>query len=206
MNPAVDIFLKDGCGRCKYYATPQCKVNNWKPELLALRKIALESNLVEEIKWGFPTYTYNGKNIFMLYAFKGFTGISFFKGSLLKDSKKLLEGIGANSNIAKIIKYTDAKEIVKQSKTIAAYILEAVELEESGAKVIREKIPEPIPEELAERIQTDATFKKIFETLTPGRQRSYILYIGQAKQSKTRLDRIEKCIPKMEEGKGFNEY
>ena len=135
MNPKVDQYLIDGCMRCKFGGTPDCKVNNWREELETLRQIVLESGLTEEIKWGVPCYTSADKNIVIVSAFKEYACLSFFKGALLKDKDKILLKQGENSQAARIIKFTNSKQIIKQKNIIKSYILEAIDLEKSGQKL-----------------------------------------------------------------------
>lgn len=205
LNPLVDEFLADGCGRCKYHATPQCKVKKWMLELETLRQIALESGLKEDRKWGFPVYTLEGKNIIMLGAFKDFCTMSFFKGVLLKDSKKILVQHGENSQSARIAKFTNEAGIQQVAATLQLYIQEAIELEKKGEKVVFEKQAEPIPEELVVQFEKMPALKTAFYALTPGRQRGYILHFSQPKQSATRLSRIEKCMDKIMKGEGMHD-
>src|SRR6056300_452781 len=200
-----DYFI-DGCGRCSLHGTDQCKVRKWADPLVLLREIVLQSGLEEEAKWGHPTYTLKGKNVAMIYSFKDSCGISFFKGVLLQDDAKILVPAGANSNVARLLKITSAAQVAELEPHIHAYIAEAIELEKSDAKVPKPTEREPMPETLANWLENDPQLQKAWELLTPGRQRSYILHVGSAKQEQTQLNRIEKCIPKIYAGKGFNEY
>ena len=147
MNSKVDKYLIDGCMRCKYGGTPQCKVLNWVEELELLRQIVLETGLTEEIKWGVPVYTHNGKNVVTINALKGSANIGFFKGVLLTDPHKILQQQG-NLQSDRIIKFTNSKDIEKVKDALKEYILEAIVIEESGKKVAFKKNPEPIPDEL----------------------------------------------------------
>lgn len=206
MNPGVDQYLEIGCGRCSYWKTPQCKVHTWHKELVELRRIVLDTDLVEEIKWSMPCYTSKGKNIVMVSAFKDYCFISFFKGSLIQDNAGILEAVGENSHVAKVIKFTNVKDIKKHELTIKQYIDEAIRLEHSEIKPkIKPAAPMPIPIELEAVFKKNKTFKEAFYKLTPGRQRGYLLYYGQAKQSATKTSRIEKSIPNIMMGKGWNE-
>lgn len=205
MNQQVDMYFEEGCGRCKLYKTPQCKVHNWVPLLKSLRAIALSCGLTEEIKWSFPVYTFNGKNIMMLTAFKAYAAISFFKGSLLEDEKKILQQNGENAQAFKLLKFTEVKQIANQSDIIKSFIYQAIELEKAGKKIIFQKNKEPMPVELEEKLAKDAKLKKAFFALTPGRQRGYILFFSQAKQSNTRERRIESCVSKILKGEGLHD-
>lgn len=204
INPKVDAYLVDGCGRCKLYATPKCKVNTWRTELEMLRDIVLKTPLEEDLKWGSPCYTFEGKNVAMITAFKESCVLSFFKGALLKDPHKILESPGENSRTFRLFRFTNADGIKKVKSKIREYILEAIELEKAGAKIKRSFEPLELPEELKVFFKKDAVLKSAFSKLTPGRQRGYVLFISSAKQSETRTARIEKCRKNIMAGKGFD--
>ncbi|NND09062.1 MAG: hypothetical protein HKN87_22040 [Saprospiraceae bacterium] len=205
MNLQVDKYLIDGCMRCPLGATPACKVNDWQQELQELRSLILDVGLTEELKWGAPCYTYDGKNILMLSALKESATVSFFKGSLMKDDHGLLVAPGKNSQAARYLKITDAPQVSEWATIIKAYILEAVEIEKAGLKVPFKKNPEPIPIELENRLNEDPNLNAAFMGLTPGRQRGYIIYFSAPKQAKTREARIEKCIGKILNGEGLHD-
>lgn len=205
-NNEVDLFFVDGCGRCKLYKTPACKVHTWKNELQALRQIALNSGLKEELKWKQPCYTLNGKNILIVSAFKESCVINFMKGALMKDPEKILEMPGENSNSARFIRFTNLEKVFSLENSIKEYIQEAIEIEKSGAKIISKKVEDyPTPDELIEVFKTDQLFEKAFKTLTPGRQKAYLMHYSSAKQSTTRFSRIEKTKEAIFNGKGLNE-
>lgn len=204
LNPLVDKYLVDGCMRCKYGATPQCKVIPWREHIEMLRQIVLECGLVEEIKWGVPVYTYEGKNILNISALKNSANLGFFKGTLLKDTQKILEQQG-NIHSARIIRFTQSSQIEKLEETLRAYINEAITLEKEGKKVPKATHPEPLPEELLAEFAADADFQSAFESLTPGRQRGYIIHFSQPKQSSTREARIIKCKDQILAGIGLHD-
>ena len=206
-SPLVDLFFIDGCGRCKLYKTAACKVHTWKLELQALRQIALNSGLTEELKWKQPCYTFEGKNIIIVSAFKESCIINFMKGALLIDPSKILEMPGENSNSARFIRFTNLERIIDLADIIQEYIKEAIEIEKSGKKIISKKVEEyEIPEELTKEFEQDIIFKNAFKSLTPGRQKSYIIFYNSAKQSSTRTSRILKTKDAIFNGKGMNEY
>lgn len=205
INPSVEAYLINGCGRCSFYRTPQCKVHTWSEELVKLRGLVRECGLKEEFKWSQPCYTFNNKNILLVTAFKEYATIAFFKGALLKDPEKILVAPGKSSQAVRQFRFNKVEDILKMESFIKEYILEAVKLEQEGATLSSKKNPEPIPEELKERLDQDSTFKAAFEALTPGRQRGYIIHFSQPKQSKTREARIEKNRAKILSGKGFND-
>lgn len=204
-NPKVDNYLLEGCGRCPLVGTPDCKVHNWTDELELLRKLVLDCGLVEDLKWGAPCYTFQKKNVLMVSALREYCCISFFKGSLLSDSKGLLEKPGKHSQAARLFKLTNIEKITAMEDDIKTYIYEAIEIEKAGLKVNFKKYPELIPEELEKKLEEDPVLKTAFEALTPGRQRGYILYFSVPKQSKTRESRIQKCIGKILNGEGLHD-
>jgi uncharacterized protein YdeI (YjbR/CyaY-like superfamily) len=161
--------------------------------------------LIEEIKWGVACYTLNDKNVIMISAFKDYACISFFKGTLLEDKKKILDQHGERSQTLRIIKFTDHKEIIKQTKTIKSYVSEAIKNEQLGKKITIKKEAEPFPEELTQFLEKDKALKKAFLSLTPGRIRGYVIYFSSAKQSQTRISRIENCRDKIMLGQGLND-
>lgn len=203
----VDQFLISGCGRCKHFDTPQCKVHTWSEALHLLRGIMQNSGLTEEIKWGFPCYSNSeNKNILMIGAFKEFCSLSFFKGVLLTDSHQLLQKAGENSQTMRLLKFTSPEQVIEQSSIINQYITEAIEIEKSGIKIQKPSAQELVLcTELATILDEMPELKVAFHKLTPGRQRGYNLYFSDAKQSATRISRIEKFIPKILSGKGFQD-
>ncbi len=204
MTTNVDQYLAEGCGRCSLGGTPDCKVHQWSQELQKLRSIALECGLTEESKWGVPCYTYHGANVAMISAFKDYCSLSFFKGALLKDKYQILEKPGPNSQAARLFKFTNLEQILQAEDSIRLYLFEAIEVEKKGLKVdMQAKDQLDYPDELQAKFKDMPELKTAFEALTPGRQRGYIIHFSQPKQSKTRLARIEKLIPKIMDGKGF---
>lgn len=205
MNPEIDHYLAEGCGRCSLVGTPKCKVHAWTNELKLLRKLVLACGLIEELKWSFPCYTFQNGNVLLVSAFKEYCAISFFKGALLSDSDGILEKPGENSQAVRLLKFRSVEAVEGLASTISAYIHEAIEIEKAGLKVEFKKNPEPMPEELLLKMDEDPVFRAAFEGLTPGRQRGYILHFSQPKQAKTRVDRIEKCESKILNGEGMHD-
>lgn len=204
LNLKVNAYLIDGCGRCKLFATPACKVNRWRSELEQLREILLKTELKEEIKWGNPCYTYEGKNVVMMAAFKDSCVLSFFKGTLLKDPHGILEKPGENSQTFRMFRFKDSKKIIQLKSKITSYLKEAIELEKKGAKIKYTPKSMALPDELKIKFKDDPVLKSAFAQLTPGRQRGYLIFFTAAKQSATRISRIEKCRKLILAGKGFD--
>src|SRR6185436_1377647 len=177
----------------------------WKAEIAAMRRVLAGFAMKEECKWGKPTYTVDGKNIVILQGFKEYFALGFFHGALLKDPKKVLVQLG-QTHAARVMKFTSAKDITAKAAIIKAYVREAIAVEKAGLRMKPKTTAEfPVPEELTERFRRDPRFKRAFEALTPGRQRSYLYHFAAAKQSGTRVARIEKAMPAIFEGRGFLE-
>jgi len=177
----------------------------WQNETDNLRKIVLDCDLVEELKWGKPCFTCQKKNVTIIIPLKDACALSFFKGALLKDPKQILQKIG-KAQAGRWIKFTSPKEISALQATLRSYIAEAIEVEQSGKKVPLKKASEyAVPEELQVRLDAAPELKAAFEALTPGRRKSYIFHVSGAKQAKTRAARAEKCVPMILSGRGFNE-
>jgi uncharacterized protein YdeI (YjbR/CyaY-like superfamily) len=202
---SVDSYLTDGCGRCPRYQTPQCKVHTWADGLELLRQTLRESDLTEEMKWGSPCYTLEGKNVVMLMAFNASFALSFMKGILLTDPEGMLERPGPNTHAGRLLRFTSMEDLRARRELAADFIRQAVALQRSGAVVPARQHAQELPEELQEVLDADARVQAAFAALTPGRRRSYILHVSGAKQSKTRSARSARCIPKILAGKGFNE-
>lgn len=180
--------------------------SKWKKEYALLRTIILDTGLQEEFKWGKPCYTFHGDNIVLLHGFKEYCALLFHKGVLLKDKENILIQQTENVQAARQIRVTELGEIESLKSTIKAYIYEAIEVERQGLEVEMKKTSQfERVNEFEKALNEDAHLKTAFQALTPGRQRGYLLHFSSAKQSKTRIARIEKHTPKILQGKGLND-
>ena len=192
MNPNVDWFF--------------AKDTQWQKEYGKLRTIILDCGLKEELKWGCPCYTFEKRNIVLIHGFKEYCALLFFKGALLNDPDGILIQQTKNVQSARQIRFTSLQEIVKLEKNLKAYVYEAIEVEKAGLKVqLKETSEYKIPKEFQQQLDKKPALKKAFHALTPGRQRAYIFYFSQPKQSKTRESRIEKSMKQILNGKGLND-
>ncbi len=182
------------------------KAKKWQEEFKKLRTIALDSPLTEELKWGKPCYTYQNSNIVLIHGFKEYCALLFINGALLQDPQGILVQQTKNVQAARQIRFTNLEEIVELEPTIRAYLIEAIEVEKSGLKVDYKQTTEfTMPEEFQIQLDQDSVLKTAFQSLTPGRQRAYLLYFASPKQSKTRVSRIEKYRGQILNGKGLND-
>lgn len=204
----IDVlgYLKDGCGRCPLGGTAECKVHDWQAELITLRQLMLQSGLDEQIKWGVPCYSHMGKNIAVVAALKDHCSLSFFKGSGLDDPDTILERPGQNTQAARLIRFTSVSQIRKLKAKIAAFVQAAIELEKTGYKPPSLTPTQMVwPSELIKMFESDSRFREAFNSLTPGRQRGYLLFFNAAKQPKTRNERIEKNRDRILDGLGLHD-
>jgi len=202
-NPLIDQFLLEGCMRCPLGATPACKVHRWTDILEFLRQLILETELQEERKWGVPAYTLNGKNVVILGVFKESCVLSFLKGGLLEDPYQILERPGPNSQKGRFIRFTQLSQAQEIEGKIKEYLHQAIEVERSGKKASSKPANLVLPEELLQKFTGHPGLEAAFFALTPGRQRGYVIHFSEAKQSATRLNRIEKYLSKIFAGKGM---
>jgi uncharacterized protein YdeI (YjbR/CyaY-like superfamily) len=192
MNPKVDFYFS--------------KAKKWQEEFEKLRMIILDCQLTEELKWGCPCYTFQKSNIVLIHGFKEYCALLFFKGALLNDANGILIQQTENVQAARQIRFTNVREIVKMKTILKAYIYEAIEVEKAGLKVnFKKTIEFIIPEEFQKKLDKNPVLKTAFDALTPGRQRGYLFYFSQPKQSKTRESRVKKCMQQILNGKGLND-
>lgn len=182
------------------------EATKWQKEYEQLRTIVLSCGLTEELKWGCPCYTFNNSNVVLIHGFKDYCALLFFKGALMADANGILVQQTENVQSARQVRFTSLNEIVKNKKILKAYVYEAIEVEKAGLKVPLKKTADfKMPEEFQSQLKKNPALKAAFEALTPGRQRAYIFYFSQAKQSKTREARVEKYIPQILDGKGLDD-
>jgi len=191
-NPKVDFFFD--------------KDDKWQKEFEQLRTIVLDCGLTEELKWGQPCYTLQGSNIVLIHGFKEYCALLFFKGALLNDANGILIQQTKNVQAARQIRFTGVKQIVEMAPVLKTYIFEAIEVEKAGLNVKYKKTSDfTMPGDFQNKLNKIPALKTAFEALTPGRQRAYIFYFSQAKQSKTREARVEKYMQQILDGKGLDD-
>lgn len=200
-----DAYFADGCGRCDRFATPDCSTRLWLPGLLLLRRIAREVGLTETAKWGHPCYMHADRNICLIGAFRGDFRLTFMNSALLKDPEGLLERQGPNTPHPDCLRFTDNAAPVRLEPVIRAYLAEAMTYAERGLLPPKEPTELTLPDELVQALDADPELAEAFAALTPGRQKSWAIYLNTAKTSATRFSRIEKSRTRIIAGKGATE-
>ena len=192
MNNEVDQFIQNQ--------------KRWREEFIVLRDYMHETQLTEEFKWRTPCYTHNGNNILLLGAFKEYCSLSFVKGVLLSDPNKVLISPGPNSQAVMYLKFHSVEEIEKLKQAILSFVYEAIEVEKVGLKTPSKTVTKnDWPEELNLAFEEDPMYLAAFESLTPGRQRGYLLQFNGPKKPETRTARIEKNRQRIMDGFGFHD-
>jgi uncharacterized protein YdeI (YjbR/CyaY-like superfamily) len=182
------------------------KTEQWQPEFAKLREIILQTRLDEELKWGQPCYSLDGKNVLLIHGFKEYCAILFMKGALLKNADGLLVAQTEKVQAARQMRFKNLAEIVEREQAILANVQEAIAVEKASLKVeFKETADFALPEELSMAFSENAVFKDAFYALTPGRQRAYIYHFAEPKQAKTRVARIEKNMDRIMDGVGLND-
>jgi uncharacterized protein YdeI (YjbR/CyaY-like superfamily) len=197
-----DDFFTKGCGRCDRFATPDCSTRLWIDDLNRLRRICLDLGLEETVKWAHPCYMHAGRNIALLGAFRGDFRLSFMNAGLLSDSEGVLEPQGPNSATPGMIRFTALGQVAEKEPVIRAYLRQLMDHAEAGTQPVKTAREIDVPDELTDALDADPELAEAFQALTPGRQKSYLFALNQAKQSATRVARIEKFRGRIIAGKG----
>jgi len=205
MITEIEDFFSLGCGRCARFATPDCSTRKWIGGLLALRRLCLDLKLVETVKWAHPCYMHMDRNIALIGALRNDFRLSFFNAALMKDADGVLERQGPNTRYPDMIRFTDNGQAAALENTIRAYLLEAMGYAEAGLKPPKDTRAIETPDELAEALDSDPELAEAFHSLTPGRQKSYIINLNSAKKPETRIARIVAFRDRILAGKGAME-
>ncbi len=191
-NPKVDFYFS--------------KSGKWEREYAILRDIVLDCMLTEELKWGCPCYTLGGANVVLIHGFKDYCALLFMKGALLADTHGILIQQTENVQSGRQIRFTGEQDIKGMASVLKAYIFEAIAVEKAGLQVKKKQTSEyAVPEEFQQKLDSMPELKTAFSALTPGRQRGYLFHFSQPKQSKTRMARVEKYVPRILSGKGLED-
>lgn len=198
----IEDYFTKGCGRCERFAGPDCSTRQWSQGLDQLRELCTGAGLVEVVKWGHPCYMHEGRNIVIFGAFRGDFRLTFFNAALMKDPEGVLEKQGANTQHPDMIRFVDNAGVARMEDVIRAYLREAMDYAAAGIKPPKVARDVELPDELVDALDSDPELAEAFRSLTPGRQKSYVLNLGSTKNPATRMARIEKFRPKIIAGKG----
>ena len=182
------------------------KHQQWQRIMRAARTALLDAGLIETVKWGAPTYTFEGKNLISIVGFNNHCALWFYHGVYLKDPEKRLMNAqqGQTRGLRQWRFQTGDKLPLRALKN---FIKQAIANHQAGKAIKPGKPSLSIPTELAAAMTRSSKLEQAFAALTPGRQREYANHIGSAKQQATRLQRLEKARPLIEAGIGlYDQY
>ncbi|MBT9540259.1 MAG: YdeI/OmpD-associated family protein [Thiobacillus sp.] len=202
MITEIEDYFSLGCGRCERFASVDCSTRKWMGGLLALRKLCIDLKLVETVKWAHPCYMHKDRNIAIIGALRSDFRLIFFNAALMKDSEGVLERQGPNTKHPDMIRFTDNSQVAAMEGIIRSYLKEAMSYAEAGIKPQKDASEIELPYELAEALDSDPELAEAFHSLTPGRQRSYVINLSSAKKPETRISRIAAFRDRILAGKG----
>lgn len=205
MITEIEDYFTRGCGRCDRFGGPDCSTRHWAQGLNDLRRICRDAGLRETVKWGHPCYMHEGRNIALMGAFRGDYRLSFFNAALMRDPESVLERQGQNTRHPDMIRFTDNAQAAKREEVILSYLREAMTYAEKGIKPPKDEADVELPDELVEALDADPELAEAFDSLTPGRRKSYVINLNSAKKPDTRVGRIAKFRDKIIAGKGAME-
>ncbi len=178
----------------------------WVPEFAALRTLCLGSGLNESLKWGKACYDLDSSNVVLIQGFKAYCALLFMKGALLEDSAGVLVQQTPHVQAARQLRFASLTDIQRRRSMIRTYLRQAIAIQKSGATVRMKTVAEfDMPAEFKSRLDRSPRLAKAFKSLTPGRQRAYLLYFGSAKQSATRSARVEKHVARILDSLGLDD-
>lgn len=178
----------------------------WSEEFKALRGVCLATGLTESLKWGQACYGFEGRNIVLIHGFKAYCALLFMKGAMLKDPAAILVQQTQHVQAARQIRFQSLADILAQGPAIERYLEEAIALEKSGARVVMKTVEQyEVPKEFQDLLDSAPALLEAFRALTPGRQKAYLIHFATAKQSSTRVSRVQKQVPRILAGLGLDD-
>ena len=180
----------------------------WRAEFEALRPLLLGAGLDERLRWHKPCYAYRGSNVVIFQPFTDMCALLFFKGALLEDPGGALREQGEHTRAALRLEFRSMADVENASETITSLLRDAIRVEAEGLSVASPAPADdrPYPGEFVTALEADPGLRDAWERLTPGRRRGWLLHFTAAKQSKTRLARIERATPRILEGFGIHDH
>ena len=178
------------------------KANDFaKPILNRLRDLIHKAipDVTETIKWGMPFFEYHG-NLCHIAAFKQHCAFGFWKGSLMKDPKKILTCETAMGHLGRIATLDD----LPSDAVILEYIKHAADLNKTGIKKtakLTKKKPVETPDDLLNALKENPHAKKTYLAFSESQKREYVDWLEDAKRPETREKRLLTTLEWLEEGK-----
>ncbi len=195
-NPRFDTYIAQAAP----FAQPILKH-------LRARVHAASPGIDEEIKWSHCCFTYRGKMLCNMAAFKAHVAFGFWHQEM---EKRVAEGAGVD-------KVGDAMGLLGRITTLAdlpgdaklrGYIKQAIALNEAGTparpRATKKKPEAKVPPDLAARLQASKPAATTWENFSPSHRREYVEWITEAKRPETREQRLETTLEWLAAGKPRN--
>jgi uncharacterized protein YdeI (YjbR/CyaY-like superfamily) len=194
-DPRIDVYI----GKAAEFA---------KPILKHLRKLVREAcpEAEETMKWSMPSFTYGGKILCGMAAFKEHCTFGFWHQGMSAVHGR--DGHKPDSAMGSFGRVTSLKDLPSDKK-MALYIRKAAELNESDAPARprpakRSVSPLVVPDDLAADLKKNKAAAATFEKFSPSNRKEYIDWITEAKRDETRQKRLATTLEWLAEGKSRN--
>ncbi|HEY0504011.1 MAG TPA: YdeI/OmpD-associated family protein [Lysobacter sp.] len=156
----------------------------------------------ETLKWGMPSFTWRGRILCGMAAFKQHMTLWFWHG------KDIVGGAGQDEAMGQFGRIT-GKADLPGKRELRDYVKQAMALAESGARRPAAKKAAPkaelaIPDDLATALRGNAKARATFEGFAPSYRRYYIEWLVEAKREDTRARRLRQAVEWLAEGKPRN--
>lgn len=173
--------------------------------LVALRTLCLDARLTEGVTWGHPVYGHAARIIAIIGAFRGNFRITFMNAALRVGPEGALERRRANTRHPDALRFAAADQLVAKADVIRGLPAQAMRIAVAGIRPDPTAAKVVLPAGLLAGWDDDPHLAKAWAALTPGRQRSHVLQISNARATVTRDARVAKLAPRMLAGKGAND-
>lgn len=189
-DPRVDEYIAKSAGFAK-------------PILTELREVVHTAcpDVVEDMKWRFPHFTYKGM-LCSMAAFKHHAAFGFWKGALVIDDKEKREA--AMGHLGRLTTTDD----LPPRRVLVGYVKKAAALNDAGVSEPRApKRAAPalrVPADFGAALAKNAKAKRAFADFRPSHKREYVEWITGAKTGETRERRLKTAIEWISEGKSQN--
>lgn len=158
----------------------------------------------ETLKWSAPSFTYRGKILCGMAAFKQHATFGLWQGAMVleADGKKLDDAMGQFGRLTRVADLPGKRELT-------AYLRQAMRLIEEGVKRPSSKDNKPrppaeMPDDLGVALKKNAKARATFDAFPSSCKREYIEWITEAKREETRSRRLAQTIEWLAEGKRRN--
>jgi uncharacterized protein YdeI (YjbR/CyaY-like superfamily) len=193
-DPRVDAYI----AKCAEFSHP---ILNRVRELV----LAASPQIEETLKWSAPSYTYKGKILCHMAAFKQHVSFGFWQHALVVGEGESgdgppREGAGSFGRMTTVDDVPSSRKLTPLFRKAMLLIDEGV----PSAGVRKTSTPKPPPEtppELAAALKENAAARRTFEAFAPSHKREYVDWITEAKREETRQKRVAQAVEWLAEGK-----